>query len=77
MILIVPMTFLFQEFDGNILFELPPLSINFTMIMQGMDRKHNGRPWCVMKISNIKNDYALTFTQATYAGHLHCWLKIA
>jgi hypothetical protein len=39
---IVQITFLPQEFDGDILFELPPLYAIANMIeqMQGMDRKH-------------------------------------
>jgi hypothetical protein len=41
---IVQVTFLPQEFDGDILFELPPPYAIANMIdhMQGMDRKHGG-----------------------------------
>ncbi len=43
--------------------------------MQGMDRKHDGHLWCVMKTTDIKNDYALTFRQATCVGHLSCMVE--
>jgi hypothetical protein len=50
-------------------------SSNMIKQMQNMDRKHDGHLWCEMKTTNIKNDYALTFKQATCVGHLHCMVE--
>jgi hypothetical protein len=59
------MFFLLLEFDGNILFKLPPTNVATTIVkqMQGMDRKLNGHPWCVVKTTHIKNNYGLNFRQ--------------
>ncbi len=39
--------------------------------MQGMDKKHDGHAWCV-KMTNIKNNFNLTFWRACCLGHLQC-----
>ncbi len=66
------MFFLLLEFDGNILFKLPPTNVATTIVkqMQGMDRKLNGHPWCVVKTTHIKNNYGLNFRQVVWVGHL-------
>jgi hypothetical protein len=50
-------------FDGDVLFELPPinnLDDHFGQ-MEGMDRKYDDHFWCKVKMTNIKNDFNLTF----------------
>ena len=62
------------NFDGDILFELPP-PINcggLAGLMQGMDKKHDGHPWCKTKTTNIKNDLHLTFRRSVCVGHMRC-----
>jgi hypothetical protein len=39
--------------------------------MQGMDTKHDGHPWCVVKTTHIKNNYGLNFRQVACVNHLH------
>jgi hypothetical protein len=53
---IVQVPFLPHEFNGVILFELPQAIVATTMVeqIQGMDNKHDGHPWCVVKITHIK-----------------------
>jgi hypothetical protein len=33
--------------------------------MQGMDKKHDGHPLCVVKTTHIKNNYGLNFRRFT------------
>jgi hypothetical protein len=40
--------------------------------MQGMDRKHDEHPCCVVKTTNLKNDYGLIFWRITCVNHLCC-----
>jgi hypothetical protein len=40
--------------------------------MQGMDKKHDDHAWCKVKMTNIKNDFNLTFQKAWCLGHLQC-----
>jgi hypothetical protein len=40
--------------------------------MQGMDMKHDKHPCCVVKTTNLKNDYGLIFRWTTCANHLCC-----
>jgi hypothetical protein len=50
-------------FNGDVLFELPPLVSlggHFGQ-MQGMDRKHDGHVWYKAKTTNIKNNVNLNF----------------
>jgi hypothetical protein len=65
--------FLPPTFNGNVLFELPPVdkSGSFHM-MHGMDKRHDGHAWTKTKTSNIKTDVKLTFRKATCLGHLRC-----
>jgi hypothetical protein len=61
-------------FNGDVLFELPPI-VNLdghSGQMQGMDKKHDGHAWHKVKMTNIKNDFNLTFWRAQYLGHLQC-----
>jgi hypothetical protein len=48
--------FLPIAFNGDVLFELPPMfpTIHMPLQMQGMDRKYDGHAWCKMITTNIK-----------------------
>jgi hypothetical protein len=61
-------------FDGDVLFELPPLLPNAygSSKMHGMDRKNNGHAWCKVITTNIKNSFGLTFKKIHCLGHLCC-----
>jgi hypothetical protein len=63
-------------FDGDVLFELPPVDTSalhtLSKSMQGMDKHHDGHAWTKTVTSNIKNHMDLTFRTSTCAGHLRC-----
>jgi hypothetical protein len=65
--------FLPPTFNGDVLFELPPVdkSGSFHM-MHGMDKRHDGHAWTKSVTSNIKSDVRLTFRKSTCIGHLRC-----
>ena len=65
--------FLPPTFNGDVLFELPPVekSGSFHM-MHGMDKRHDGHAWTKIVTSNIKSDVSLTFHTSTCIGHLQC-----
>ncbi len=61
-------------FNGDVLFEFSPIvspSSHYKQ-MQGMDMKHDGHARCKVKITNIKNDFNLTFQKIRCLGHLQC-----
>jgi hypothetical protein len=68
--------FLPPTFDGDIIFELPPMDTSAlhtgSKSMQGMDKHHDGHAWTKTVTSHIKNDMKLTFRTSTCAGHLRC-----
>jgi hypothetical protein len=65
--------FLHPTFNGDVLFELPPVDTSGPFhMMHGMDKCHDGHAWTKTVTSNIKNDMSLTFRTSTYIGHLHC-----
>ena len=68
--------FLPSIYNGDIIFELPPLAARATSSkaksLQGMDKKYDGHCWCLTKTLNISNDMGLTFRRSSYAGHLKC-----
>jgi hypothetical protein len=51
--------FLSIAFDGDFLFNLPPmlLTIHTPLQMQGMDRKYDDHVWCKVITTNIKNKF--------------------
>jgi hypothetical protein len=61
-----------MTFNGDILFELPPLSPSnpSSTQMQGMDKKYDGHAWSKVIITNIKNSFGLSFKKAHCLGHL-------
>ena len=68
--------FLPSIYNGDIIFELPPVAAGATSLkaksLQGMDKKYDGHCWCLTKTSNISNDMGLTFRRSSCAGHLRC-----
>jgi hypothetical protein len=65
--------FLPPTFNGNVLFELPPVDPTGPFhMMHGMDKRHDGHAWTKTVTSNIKSDMSLTFCTSTCIGHLHC-----
>jgi hypothetical protein len=65
--------FLLPTFNGDVLFELPPIDTSGPFhMMHGMDKRHDGHAWTKIVTSNIKSDMSLTFHTSTYIGHLRC-----
>jgi hypothetical protein len=65
--------FLPPTFNGNVLFELPPVdTLGPFHMMHGMDKRHDGHAWTKTVTSNIKSDMSLTFRTSTCIGHLRC-----
>ena len=68
--------FLPPRFDGDVIFELPPIGNSATLsqarLLRGMDKRHNGHAWTCTITSNIKNDMGLTFRTSSCSGHLRC-----
>jgi hypothetical protein len=68
--------FLPSIFDGDVIFEFPPLGPDaphsHVRLMFGMDKRFNGHAWCRTKTSNITNDLGLTFRFSSCVGHLRC-----
>jgi hypothetical protein len=53
--------FLPPTFNGDVLFELPPVDTSGPFhMMHGMDKHHNGHAWTKTVTSNIKSDMSLT-----------------
>lgn len=62
-------------YDGNIIFELPPRSLSTSSRarnLEGMDKRHDGHPWCKVLTTNIHNTDDLKFRKSLCAGHLAC-----
>jgi hypothetical protein len=65
--------FLPPTFNGDVLFELPPVDTSGPFhMMHGMDKRHDGHAWTKTVTSNIKSDMSLTFRTSTCIGHLRC-----
>jgi hypothetical protein len=65
--------FLPPIFNGNVLFELPPVDTSGPFhMMHGMDKHHDGHAWTKTVTSNIKNDMSLTFRTSTCISHIRC-----
>jgi hypothetical protein len=70
------MKFLPPTFNGDVLFELPPVDTSDPFhMMHGMDKRHDGHAWTKTVTSNIKNDMSLTFRTSTCIGHLRCEIQ--
>ena len=63
-------------FDDDVLIVLPPLSVGvpsaYECTMDGMDKMCDGHSWCTTKITNIQNDFGLSFRRFYCVGHLQC-----
>ena len=64
------------SFDGDVIFILPPIAVDVSSTnghsMDDMDKMCDGHPWCTTKITNIQNDFGLSFRCSSCAGHLQC-----
>jgi len=75
-IIILTVLFLPTTFNGEIMFEVPPLfpSNPSLMQMQGIDRKYDGHAWLKVITTNIKNSFGLNFKKVHCLGDL-CYVK--
>jgi hypothetical protein len=68
--------FLPPLFNGDVLFEFPPVDTSDLQpnakLMHGMDKRHDGHAWTKTVTSHIKSDMSLTFRTSTCVGHLRC-----
>jgi hypothetical protein len=73
-ITIQTISFFPTTFNGDILFELPPLFPNnpSSIQMQGMAKNYDGHTWSKVITTNNKNNFGLSFRKACCLGHLHC-----
>ena len=64
------------KFNGDVIFELPPVSMShmstYAKGMSGMDKRHDGHVWSKTMTTNITNSQGLTFKTSSCLGHLHC-----
>jgi hypothetical protein len=62
------------KFNGDILFEFPPICHPLGQLgqLQGMDKKFDGHAWCKLQTSNIHNSFRLGFRMTKCLGHLWC-----
>ena len=72
----VEVKYLPTPYDGDKIFELPPLPENipttFSGDMDGMEKQYDGHTWCKTMTTNIKNDYGLKFRKSACTSHLQC-----
>ena len=64
------------KFNGDVIFELPPVSVSHMCTsakgMSGMDKRHNGHIWSKTLTTNITNSQGFTFKTSSCLGHLRC-----
>ena len=64
------------KFNGDVIFELPPVSMShmstYTKGMSGMDKRHDGHVWSKTVTTNITNLQGFTFKTSSCLGHLRC-----
>ena len=72
----VEVKYLPASYDGDKIFELPPLLENipttFSGDMDGMEKQYDDHTWCKTMTTNVKNDYGLKFWKSACTGHLQC-----
>ena len=65
-----------SSFNGDVLFLLPPVALKvpstYGHSMDGMDEMCDGHPLCTTKITNIQNNFGLSFRRSTCTGYLQC-----
>ena len=64
------------KFNGDVIFELPPVSMShmstYAKGMSGMDKRHDRHVWSKTVTTNITNSQGLTFKTSSCLGHLRC-----
>ena len=64
------------QFDGDKIFELPPLLQGCPTLyrgdMDGMDKQYDGHTWYKTMTTNIANNVDLKFRKSSCTGHLRC-----
>ena len=64
------------KFNGDVIFELPPVSMlhmsTYAKGMSGMDKRHDGHVWSKTLTMNITNFQGFTFKTSSCLGHLRC-----
>ena len=72
----VSVDFLPPEFDGDVLFVLPPVgplaAHSKARSMEDMDKRYDGHMWTKTMTTNITNSLNLTFWSSTCVSHLRC-----
>ena len=70
------LNYLPTKYNGNIVFELPPLSTvksGGAAMLEGMDRRRDGHAWTETATTNISDpDGQLSFRYVKCLGHLRC-----
>ena len=65
-----------SSFNNDILFVLPPVALGLrnahVCLMNDLNKICDGHPWCTTKITNIQNEFGLSFRRFTCASHLQC-----
>ena len=64
------------QFDGDKIFELPPLPQGCPMLyggdMDGMDKQYDGHTWYKTMTTDIANNFGLKVRKSTCTGHIKC-----
>ena len=64
------------KFNGDVIFELPPVSTTHMSTcakgMSGMDKRHDGHVWSKTVTTKITNSQGFTFKTSYCLGHLRC-----
>ena len=64
------------RYDGDVIFEFPPLGDHGLNTkakqLRGMDRRYDGHAWSRTITSNIQNDLKLLFRASSCLGHVRC-----
>ena len=70
------LNYLPTKYNGNIVFELPPLSTvksGGATMLEGMDQRQDGHAWTEIATTNISDpDGQLSFRYVKCLGHLRC-----
>ena len=64
------------KFNGDVIFELPPVSVSHMCTsakgMSGMDKRHDEHVWSKTLTTNITNSQGFTFKTSSCLGNLWC-----
>ena len=67
--------FLPPQFDGDVMFVLPPIGPSAVhskaRSMEGMDKRYDSHVWTKTVTTNISNNLKLAFRSSTYVSHIH------